>query len=227
MTAIDRVGPAKQFIYGLSILLFSPLLLVGFLSHPDLLSLQLTTTAAELAANFHHSAAFHIGHLIVIVAIPLIVAELLCCAEILRGRGAWFGFIGAAVGIVGAIVLAIDKGALCLVLSAFDTLPEDQFAAFVPYLQVIVDRTGLLFIVYLLPLLPFGAIIQAIGLMREGRIASWQGAAIIVGLLLLNNPDIEIFSSIGAALMTAGYAPLGIAILRGGRGWAGMAPVAV
>ena len=101
-------------------------------------------------------------------------------------------------------MLAIDKGALCLVLSAFDTLPEDQFAAFVPYLQVIVDRTGLLFIVYLLPLLPFGAIIQAIGLMREGRIASWQGAAIIVGLLLLNNPDIEIFSSIGAALMTAG-----------------------
>ncbi len=225
MTAIDRVGPVKQFVYGLSLLLFSPLLLVGFLSHPDLFSLQLTTTAAELAANFHHSAAFHIGHLIVIVAIPFIVAELLCCAEMLRGRGAWFGFVGAAVGIVGAIVLAIDKGALCLVLSAFDTLPEDQFAAFVPYLQVIVDRTGLLFIVYLLPLLPLGAIIQAIGLLRERQIGPWQGAAIIVGLLLLNNPDIEILSSIGAALMIAGYTPLGLAVLRGGE-HGGMAPAA-
>ena len=226
MTANERVGLAKQIIYGLSVLLFSPLLLVGFLSHPDLFSLRLTTTAAELAANFHHNAAFHIGHLIVIVAIPLIVAELLCCAEMLRGKGAWLGFVGAALGIVGAIVLAIDKGALCLVLSAFDTLPEDQFAAFVPYLQVIVDRTGLLFIVYVLPLLPLGAIIQAIGLLRERHIAPWQGAAVIVGLLLLNNPDIEIFSSIGAALMTAGYAPLGLAVLRAGSGRSGMAPVA-
>ena len=226
MTAIDRVGPAKQFLYGLSILVFSPLLLIGFLSHPDLFSLQPTTTAAELAANFHHSAAFHLGHLVVIVAIPFIVAELLCCAEILRGRGAWFGFVGAAMGIVGAIVLAIDKGALCLVLSAFDTLPEDQFAAFVPALQVIVDRSGLLFIVYLLPLLPLGAIVQAVGLLREHRIAPWQGAAIVIGLLLLNNPDIEIFSSIGAALMTAGYTPLGVAILRGGRQPGSMAPVA-
>ncbi len=208
---------AKQVIYGLSVLLFSPLLLIGFLLHPDFFSLQLTTTAAQLAANFHHSPAFHIGHLIVIVAIPLIVAELLCCAEMLRGRGAWFGFVGGAVGIVGAIVLAIDKGALCLVLSAFDTLPEDQFAQFVPYLQVVVDRTGLLFVVYLLPLLPLGAIIQAIGLMRERHIAPWQGVAMILGLLPLNNPDIEIFSAIGAALMTAGYAPLGVAVLRAGR----------
>jgi hypothetical protein len=31
---------------------------------------------------------------------------------------------------LGAVVLAADKGALCLTLSAFDTLPEYEFAAF-------------------------------------------------------------------------------------------------
>jgi hypothetical protein len=36
----------------------------------------------------------------------------------------------------------------------------------------------------------------------------------IIGLLLLNNPDIELISCVGAALMITGYVPLGIRVLK-------------
>ena len=100
----------------------------------------------------------------------------------------------------GAFILAVDKGALCLVLSAFDTLPEAQFQEFVPFLSVIVNKAGLLWVVWLLPLLPLGAAIQALGLFKEKFISKWQTVCIITGLLLLNNPDIEFISATGALL---------------------------
>lgn len=101
-----------------------------------------------------------------------------------------------------------------LTKSAFDTLKDNKFNELIPFLQVIVDRDGLLNITLLLPLLPFGAIIQTIGLLREKTVALGQGIAIITGLLLLNNPDIEIISVIGSSLMILGYFPLGIKIIK-------------
>jgi hypothetical protein len=130
-------------------------------------------------------------------------------------RGRQNGFWGGIIAVFGAFILAVDKGALCLVLSAFDTLPEAQFQEFVPFLNVIVNKAGLLWVVWLLPLLPIGASIQAFGLMKERFISKWQGICIIIGLLLLNNPDIEFISSIGAILMCAGYIPWGVRILQG------------
>lgn len=61
---------------------------------------------------------------------------------------------------------------------------------------------------------PLGAALQAIGLYRERIIARWQAWLIIPGLLLLNNPDIEIISTLGAVLMCIGYIPLGARLLR-------------
>ena len=59
-----------------------------------------------------------------------------------------------------------------------------------------------------------GGILQSIGLMKEGVIQKWQGILITVGLLLLANPDIELISSIGSALMCIGYVPWGIKELK-------------
>jgi hypothetical protein len=214
MSEAQKVAEMKRVIYGLSIILFPMLLLIAFLLHPDLFSFKIVTTAEELANNFRQSTIFHIGHLVVVLAIPLIVAAILFAMETLKGKGVWYGFIGGIIAILGAIVLAVDKGALCLVLSAFDTLEDEPFSRLVPHLQVIVDKTGLLFLVWFLPLLPIGAIIQTIGLRKEGYVKPWQSIFIIAGLLLLNNPDIELISSIGALLMILGYAPLGWDVLR-------------
>ncbi|MEZ4726923.1 MAG: hypothetical protein R3E79_07295 [Caldilineaceae bacterium] len=190
------------------------MLLLGFLMHPDLLSFARTTTAQQLAANFRHSELFHIGHLIVTLAVPLIIAALLGVMARFAGQGHLVRLHRRYSRHLWRFILAVDKGSLCLVLSAFDTLPDAQFAQLVPLLQVMVDRAGLLWLNWLLVLLPLGAIIQAIGLIKEKQLATWQGISMIVGLLLLNNPDIELISSVGAVLMMVGYVPLSIKILK-------------
>jgi hypothetical protein len=210
-----KIETIKKKGFALSIIAFPVMLLTGFLMHPDLLKMEALQTVEQLVGRFHNQPVYHIGHLIVMFAVPVIIIGLVSIMNVLQGKGRRLGFWGGIIAVFGAFILAVDKGALCLVLSAFDTLPEAQFQEFIPFLNVIVNKAGLLWVVWLLPLLPIGASIQAFGLMKEGFISKWQGICIITGLLLLNNPDIEFISSIGAILMCAGYIPWGMRILQG------------
>jgi hypothetical protein len=201
--------------FGISVIAFPLMLLTGFLMHPNLLKLEALQSVEQLVGRFHNQPIFHIGHLIVMFAVPVIMIALISFMNVLQGNGKKLGFWGGIIGLFGAFILAVDKGALCLVLSAFDTLPEAQFQEFVPFLNVIVNKEGLLWVVWLLPLLPLGAAIQVLGLLKEKFISKWQAVCIITGLLLLNNPDIELISATGAFLMCAGYIPWGVRILQG------------
>lgn len=212
---VMKIEVIKKRSFGISLILFPIMLLTGFIMHPNLLKLEALQTVEQLVPRFHNEPMYHIGHLIVMFAVPVIMIALLNFMQVLNGKGKKFGFWGGIIGLFGAFILAVDKGALCLVLSAFDTLPENQFREFVPFLSVIVNKAGLLWVVWLLPLLPVGAAIQTIGLMKEKFISKWQGLSVILGLLLLNNPDIELISSIGAILICAGYIPWGVRILSG------------
>ena len=205
----------KKKGFAISLIAFPVMLLAGFLMHTNLLKLEALQTVEQLVGRFHHQPMYHIGHLIVMLSVPVIMIYLISSMSVLQGAGKQLGFWGGVIGLFGAFILAVDKGALCLVLSAFDTLPEKQFQEFVPFLSVIVNKEGLLWVVWLLPLLPIGAAIQAMGLMKEKLINKWQGVCIIIGLLLLNNPDIEFISAMGALLMCAGYIPWGINLLKG------------
>jgi hypothetical protein len=210
-----KIETIKKKGFAVSIIAFPVMLLTGFLMHPNLLKLEALQTVEQLVGRFHHQPIFHIGHLIVMFAVPVIIIALVSIMNVLQGNGKRLGFWGGIIAVFGAFILAVDKGALCLVLSAFDTLPEAQFREFVPFLGVIVNKTGLLWVVWMLPLLPIGNAIQVIGLMKEKFISKWQGLCIISGLLLLNNPDIELISSVGAIFMCAGYIPWGVRILQG------------
>ena len=200
--------------FALSLILFPIMLLTGFLMHPHLLQMKMVLTIQDLIERFHNNIYYHIGHLIVMFAVPLIIVSMVGIMNILQLKGKSWGLWGCIIGVFGAFILAVDKGALCLVLSAFDTLPETEFLKFTPYLQVIIKKDGLLKVCYLLPLLPIGAIIQAIGLIKERDIKRWQGILMITGLLLLNNPDIELISCVGTILMCFGYFPIAIMVLR-------------
>lgn len=203
---------AKGFY--LSVILFPIMLFIGFILHPDLLEMKMLISAQDLVDGFHHNAQYHIGHLIVMLAVPLIIIVMVGFMNILQGKGKAWGFWGCIIGVFGAFILAVDKGALCLVLSAFDTIPEKEFTGLIPYLQVIINKAGLLKILWLLPLLPLGAVIQTYGLMKEHIIEKWQGIFIIIGLILLNNPEIELISTIGSTLMCCGYISWGIKSLK-------------
>jgi hypothetical protein len=209
-----KIETLKQKGYALSIIVYPLMLFIGFVTHPNLLAMEPLHTVEQLVSRFHNNPMYHIGHLIVTFAVPVIIIYFIGTMNLLQGKGKKYGFWGGVLGVFGAFILAVDKGALCLTMSAFDTLPEDQFTNFTPYLEVIVSKKGYLFIVWLLFALILGGILQAIGLMKEQRIQKWQGVLIIVGLLLLVNPDIELISTAGSALMCIAYIPWGIKELR-------------
>jgi hypothetical protein len=200
---------------GISLLVFPVLLLAGFLMHPDILSLEMTHSVGALIANFRHQPLFHLGHLVVFLAVPFIIIALSGLTALKLKRGQSLMMIGWLAGITGAVVLAGDKGALCMVLSAFDTLPDVEFRQILPALETILQRKGQLALFYALPLLPLGAALQLAGLIRSELLKPLPGIAGIIGLLLLNNPDIELISSAGAVLMGLCYIPMGIKILKG------------
>ncbi|UCF70799.1 MAG: hypothetical protein JSW49_00545 [candidate division WOR-3 bacterium] len=219
MNGFNRHRKIIDIISGVSILAFPAMLLIGFLLHPDILSFEIVSTPEQLANNFRGSAIWHIGHLIVAFAIPFIIFAVIHFMNVLKEKGLWYGIVGGVAGIFGSVALGLDKGSLCLILSGFDTLPDEQFVGLIPYLQVIIDKAGLLVVNWLFLLIPIGVIIQTIGLVKEKYVARWQGTLIIIGLLLLINPDIEIISTVGAFFMIAGFYPLGVQTIRnaGGR----------
>jgi hypothetical protein len=209
---------ALNMIAGAATIAFPLFLLLGFILHPHLFSPHLTTSVENLIAKFRHNTAFHVGHLIVFAAVPLIILSASHITTTLKDQGRTYGIVGGGIAIIGAVILAGDKGALCVVLSAFDTLNDADFESIRPALQTIVERRGLLVIFWALPLLPLGAIIQMVGLMKERKVARNSGIVGILGLALLNNPDIDIISSVGALLMCLTYIPLGARIATG-RTW--------
>ena len=214
MNSVNRHKNIMDTIGGVSILTFPMLLLLGFLLHPDILSLEQVRTPEQLVNNFHNNTMWHIGHLIVAFAIPFIIFSTMHFMNLLKKEGLRYGIIGGIGSIFGAVALALDKGSLCLILSGFDTLPEAEFIGLIPYLQVFIDKPGLLVINWLFILIPLGVSFQTIGLIKEQHVKRWQGILIIVGLLLIINPDIEIISVVGTVLMIIGIYPLGIKTLK-------------
>lgn len=208
-----KIDTLKKRGFAISVIAFPLMLLTGFIMHPNLLKLEPLNTVEQLVNRFHNQPVYHIGHLIVMFSVPVIMINLISTMNLLQRRGKQLGFWGGITGLFGAFILAVDKGALCLVLSAFDTLPENLFKEFVPFLEPIVNKAGLLWVVWLLPLLPIGAGIQTLGLLKERVIAKWQAICIITGLMLLNNPDIELISVTGATLMCIGYIPWGLKMM--------------
>lgn len=59
-----------------------------------------------------------------------------------RASSPWAGLVGASVAILGAIILAADKGALCLTMTAPDTVPASEFAPMMPGLVAMFSLKG-------------------------------------------------------------------------------------
>ncbi len=210
VSTVHRIGA------GLSMILFSVMLFTGFALHPNLFSLSMVVHFEDWITEWRGNFLFHFGHLLVMMAVPFIIFTTVRLMAVLRGRGAWYGLIGGVMAIFGAFMLAVDKGALTLTLTAFQLIPDPKFDDIAPALQAMLDRGGWLWITWAYITLPIGTIIQTLGLLREGLIPKWQGVPIMLGLVLLMNPDIEIISTTGALLMCIGFVPMGLKELRGG-----------
>ena len=214
MNTSTALSTAKRWGIALAFLLYPLLAGFAFAVHPDLLSPRLGLDIQAKIAGFHGNALLHFGHVLMTIAVPLLIAVAVHFMNLLEQKAGWLGFIGGILAVTGAVVLALDKAALCLVPSAFDTLPEAQFQAMLPGIQAMFQYQGWLGLLWLLPLLPLGFILQTIGLVRSGVIPRWQSILMLAGSILMANPDIDIVGLVATIVLGLGFIPYALSLMR-------------
>lgn len=218
---VKRVGTA------LCLIVFPLVFAFAFSMHPGLLNPRLLGPEG-LILRAHNAGLLQFGHVLVLLATALLVVAAVHFMKLLdRTSYAWAGLIGAAVAILGAIILAADKGALCLTMSAVDTVPAGQFAQMMPGLLAMFSLKGHMALLWGMTLLPLGFAIQAVGLLKTKALPRWQSALFLVGVLFVGFPDgAEIVNLTASILMAVALIPYGVRMIAG-RGTAARLAAAV
>ncbi|MFC1790872.1 hypothetical protein ACFL0I_00175 [Gemmatimonadota bacterium] len=206
---------ARRIGTGLAFIIFPLVFVFAFAGHPELLSPHLLGPE-EMILRARNAPFLQFGHALVTLNTALLVVAALHFMRVLdRGPAAWAGSVGGALAILGALMLAADKGALCLTMSALDTLPEREFAGMMPGLLAMFSKEGWLVLLWGLLLLPIGFAIQAVALIRTRALPRWQSILFLVGVLFVGTPDgAEIINLTAAVLLAVAFTPYGIQITR-------------
>lgn len=204
----------KRMATGLAIILFPLIFVFAFAVHPGLLNPRFLGPE-ELIQRAHQNGLLQFGHLLVTLCTVLLIASALHFMKLLERSAAWAGTIGGMLAIFGAVMLAADKGALCLTMSALDGLSEAQFSRMLPGLLAMFAKQGWLVILWGIVLLPIGFAIQALALIRTRSLPRWQGIMFLIGVLFVGTPDgVEIVNLAASLLMAAAMVPYGIRLMK-------------
>jgi hypothetical protein len=208
------LGQIKQIGVGLAFIIFPMLFIFAFAVHPGLLQPHLLGPE-EIILRARNNGLLQFGHVLVMLSTTLLIVVALHFMKLLDHSSlAWAGFIGAAIAILGAIILAADKGALCLTMSAFDTLPEKVFGQIMPGVMAMFTKQGWLGLLWGIVFLPIGFAIQAIALLKTNTLPLWQSILFLIGVLLVGTPDgLEIINLSASILMAIALVPYGIQII--------------
>ncbi|MCX6560381.1 MAG: hypothetical protein NTZ26_07685 [Candidatus Aminicenantes bacterium] len=208
LEAVKRIGT------GLAFVLFPLVFIFAFAIHPGLLAPRLLGPQ-ELIQRAHGDSLLQFGHVLVTLSTGLLVVIALRFKSVLdRHAAGWAGLVGAALAIFGALMLAADKGALCLTMSALDTLPEGVFAQFLPGLLAMFSKAGWLALLWGFVALPVGFAIQAVALLKTRALPRWQGVLFLIGVLLVGTPDgMEAINLSASFLMGIALVPYGIKLI--------------
>jgi hypothetical protein len=208
LSQVQQVGTGAAFI------LFPLIFVFAFSVHPKLLRPRLLQPE-EIIWRARRSKLLQLGHgLVLLCAALLIVAAIHFLNILSQGSTARAGLIGAVLAVLGAILLAADKGALCLTMSALDTLPEEKFSPMMPGLLAMFSKKGWMKLLWGILLLPVGFAIQAIGLLQVNALPRWQSTLLLVGVLLVGTPDgMEIINLSASILMATAMIPYGIHLI--------------
>jgi hypothetical protein len=204
----------KQIGIGLAFVIFPVLFVFAFSVHNGLLYPRLLSPD-ELMRRAHHDELLQFGHVLVMLGTGLLIVVALHFMKLLNHTSlAWAGSVGAVLAILGAIILAADKGALCLTMSAFDTLPESEFTQIVPGVLAMFTKQGWLVLLWGIVLLPVGFALQAIALLKTNIFHRWQSILFLIGVLLVGTPDgLEIINLTASSLMAISMVPYGVQII--------------
>lgn len=210
---IERIGT------GLCFILFPIAWIFAFWAHSNLLEPQVRgLETEEMIRREHHSTLLRWGHLLVGLNTTLMIPIALHYMYLLgQTANSFLGFFGAAFAIFGAVMMAANKGALCLIMSATDGLQEDEFEQIMPWLLLIFSFEGYMFLTWGMILCALGVLVQITGMMRENTLPHWQLRLLFVGILFIGYPDgAEIINLVAACLMAIAMIPYGIKLIRNG-----------
>ena len=199
---------------GLAFVTFPLVFVFAFAVHPGLLHPRMLSPQ-EIILRAHGDALLQFGHVLVLFDTALLIVVALHFITILdRGGTARAGFLGGSLAILGAVLLAADKGALCLTMSAFDTLPGREYSQVLPGALAMFDKAGWLVVLWGIVLLPIGFAVQAVALLRTGSLPRWQAMLFLVGVLLVAVPDgLEIINLTASLLMAIAFIPYGMQLI--------------
>ncbi len=214
MKEIKLVKRLKKIGLALALMLYPLFAGFAFAVHPNLSSLQIDTPIADKIAEFHNNTQLHNGHLFMLAGVPLLIIIAVHFMRLLENRSAWWGLIGGILAVSGAIILAVDKAALCLVPSALDTLSEIQYQAMIPGITAMFAGKGGLWVLHLLPILPVGFVLLSIGLLRAKALPLQISIPILIGSLLMANPDIDLIGLIATSFLALGFFQYAICLFR-------------
>jgi hypothetical protein len=211
----DALHRTRRIGSGLAFIIFPLVFVFAFGGHPGLLHPHLLSPR-EMILRAHHAPLLQFGHALVTLNTALLVVVALHFMKLLeRGSTAWAGFVGGALAIVGSLILAADKGALCLTMSALDGLPESEFAGMMPGLMAMFSMEGWLVLLRGLPLLVIGFAVQAVALLTSRAIPRWQAALFLIGVLFVGTPDgAEIINLTASTLLAIAFVPYGIRLMK-------------
>lgn len=199
---------------GAAFMLFPLIFVLAFSLHPGLLRPRLLKPE-EIIQRARRNKWLQMGHSLVLLCTALLIVVATHFLTILsQGSTAWAGLIGGVLAVLGAVILAADKGAFCLTMSALDTLPEEKFSAMMPGLLAIFTKKGWMKLVWGIVLLPVGFAILAIGILQVNALPAWQSALFLIGVLLVATPDgMEIINLSASLLMAIAMVPYGIQLI--------------
>lgn len=205
---IQQIGTGAAFI------LFPLIFIFAFSVHPGLLKPRLLRPE-EIIRRARRNKLLQLGHSLVLLCTALLVMLAIFFMNVLSsGTAAWAGMIGGILAIFGAILLAADKGALCLTMSALDTISEEKFSAMMPGLMAMFTKKGWMILLWGIILLPAGFAIQTVGLIQAGTLPAWQSVLFLIGVLLVAIPDgLEIINLSASILMAVALIPYGIQLI--------------
>jgi hypothetical protein len=210
----NTLSQLQQIGTGVAFIVFPLVFVFAFSVHPRLFKPRLLRPD-EIMSRARGRKWLQLGHALVLLNTGLLIVAALHFMSILSGgRGAWAGFAGAILAVPGAIFLAADKGALCLTMSALDTVPDDEFAAMTPGLRAMFSKKGWMGLLWGILLLPAGFAIQAVGLLQAQALPRGESLLFLIGVLFVGTPDgLEIVNLGASVLMTVAMVPYGIRLI--------------
>lgn len=204
----------KQIVVGLAFIIFPLVFVFAFACHKGLLKPHLLSPGA-LIMRARRAKLLQFGHVLVLLNTSLLIVAALHFMNLLaKGPMAWAGLVGGAMAVMGSIILAADKGAMCLTMSALDVISDDQFAQMQPGLMAIFSKKRWMVLLWGLLLLPLGFALQSVGLLQTHALPGWQSILFLTGVMLVGVPDgLEIVNLSASIMMSAALIPYGIQLI--------------